>query len=162
MISGAEPGVAGEVFGPVSNEGTTMVENSNEGAGERRIGPSVSRDKWLSHARTKLQRGYVLIVGNGRRTANFYSRDKGYEMCAFDIARALVNSGEVLASGEHYLGTVYTLTDTAPPQMPQPRPAVLADDSEDTTYVLTLTGEEDSFEADEDELETDDESEGDD
>ncbi len=144
------------------NPHITMVDNTNEGTGERRIGPSVSRDKWLSHARTKLQRGYVLIVGNGRRTANFYSRDKGYEMCAFDIARALVGSGEVVASGEHYLGTVYSLTDTATPEMPRPRPAVIADDSEDATYVLTLTADtdvdaEDGFEADE--LEADEQEE---
>lgn len=90
-----------------------MLDNASEGTGERRIGPSVSRDKWLSHARSKLQRGYVLIVGKGKRTANFYSRDKGYEMCAFEVARALVSSGEIVASGDHHLGTVYTLTPTS-------------------------------------------------
>lgn len=123
-----------------------MLENANEGVGERRTGPSVSREKWLNHARTKLQRGYVLIVGKGRRTANFYSRDKGYEMCAFDVARTLVTSGELVVSGEHYLGTMYSLTSTATPEMPRPRPAVVSDDAEDAPFVLTLTDEsEDTF-----------------
>ncbi len=91
-----------------------MSENtSDSNASGRRIGPSVSRDKWLAHARQKLARGYVLIVAaGGKRRANFYLPEKGYEMCAYDVARALVVSGEVVAAGEHPLGICYRL---APP-----------------------------------------------
>ena len=108
-----------------------MLDTASEGSGERRIGPSVSRDKWLSHARAKLQRGYVLIVGKGKRTANFYSREKGYEMCAFEVARALVNSGEIAATGEHHLGTIYTLVAMPPDVTPARPPARVIEDEDD-------------------------------
>lgn len=96
-----------------------MSENTSEAAGtERRVGPSVSRDKWLLHARQKLSRGYVLILADGaKRRANFYMPAKGYEMCAYDVARTLVVSGEVVATGAHPLGTRYelaALTGVAP------------------------------------------------
>jgi len=88
-----------------------MSENTSEsGSSERRVGPTVSRDKWLLHARQKLARGYVLILAKGdKRRANFYLPEKGYEMCAYDVARALVSSGEVVPTGEHPLGTRYEL-----------------------------------------------------
>lgn len=129
-----------------------MLDTTAEGSGERRIGPSVSRDKWLNHARTKLQRGYVLIVGKGKRTANFYSRDKGYEMCAFEVARALVGSGEVVASGEHHLGTVYTLVaipSEVVPSRPAPTPADV-DDGDD--FGLEEEEAEETFDDDEEEV----------
>lgn len=129
-----------------------MLDTANEGSGERRIGPSVSRDKWLSHARTKLQRGYVLIVGKGKRTANFYSRDKGYEMCAFEVARALVSSGEVVASGDHHLGTVYTLAATSV-EATAPRPVTAApdpDDADDLALTDTDDSDEEAFDEDDD------------
>jgi hypothetical protein len=88
-----------------------MAENTSEAAGsERRVGPTVSRDRWMLHARQKLSRGYVLILAGGdKRRANFYLPEKGYEMCAYDVARALVQSGEVVPTGEHPLGTRYEL-----------------------------------------------------
>lgn len=81
---------------------------------ERRIGPTVSKDKWLNHAKTKLNRGYVLIVGTERKTANFHSREKGYEMCSYQVARQLIKDGAVRKVREHHLGDVYELT--APPE----------------------------------------------
>ncbi len=134
-----------------------MLDNATDGGGERRIGPSVSREKWFLHARTKLQRGYVLIVGKGKRTANFYSREKGYEMCAFEVARALVSSGEVVASGEHHLGTVYTLSTAAPAPPPAPRPVREADD--ELEDLGEDTGAEENFDEEEPD-EVDDEAEG--
>ena len=95
-----------------------MSENTSESGGaERRTGPSVSRDKWLLHARQKLAKGYVLILAGGdKRSANFYMPERGYEMCAYDVARTLVQSGEVVAAGEHPLGTRYRLA--APEEIP--------------------------------------------
>ncbi len=78
---------------------------------ERRIGPTVSKDKWLNHAKIKLSRGYVLIVGNGRKTANFHSREKGYEMCSYQVARQLIKDGTVRKVREHHLGDVYELVE---------------------------------------------------
>ncbi len=96
-----------------------MSENAAESSNqERRVGPSVSRDKWAQHAKQKMARGYVLIVAADKRRANFWMREKGYEMCAYDIARALVASGDVAPTGEHHLGTVYELV-----AMPAPTPA---------------------------------------
>lgn len=101
------------------------METSNErDQQERRTGPTVSKEKWVNHAKAKLSRGYVLIVGKNRRTANFYLKNKGYEMCGYDVAKQLVKDGVVVASGEHALGTVYSLaasTTQAVPSRPQVR-----------------------------------------
>lgn len=76
---------------------------------ERRIGPTVSKDKWIHHAKNKLARGYVLIVGTRRRSANFYLRGKGYEMCPYDIAQAMIKQGLLVQTGQHHLGLIYEL-----------------------------------------------------
>lgn len=86
------------------------METSNERDNqERRTGPTVSKEKWVNHARAKLARGYVLIVGTKRRSANFYLKNKGYEMCGYDVAKYLIKEGIVVESGAHSLGTVYSL-----------------------------------------------------
>lgn len=87
---------------------------------ERRIGPTVSKDKWINHAKHKLSRGYVLIVGTERKTANFHSREKGYEMCSYQVARQLIKEGAVRKVREHHLGDVYELAE---PVVPVPRRA---------------------------------------
>ena len=97
------------------------METSNErDFQERRTGPTVSKEKWVNHAKAKLSRGYVLIVGKNRKTANFYLKNKGYEMCGYDVAKQLIKDGLVVESGEHSLGTVYALavdsTQPAPPR----------------------------------------------
>lgn len=78
---------------------------------ERKIGPTVSKDKWVNHARGKLSRGYVLIVGTERKNANFYSKEKGYEMCAFNVARQMIKDGLVHKVRDHHLGEVYELIE---------------------------------------------------
>lgn len=86
------------------------METSNERDNqERRTGPTVSKEKWVNHARAKMARGYVLIVGTKRRSANFYLKNKGYEMCGYDVAKYLIKEGIVEESGVHSLGTVYSL-----------------------------------------------------
>ncbi len=103
-----------------------MSENTPDASGnsERRVGPSISRDKWGLHARQKLSKGYVLIVAAEKRRANFWMAEKGYEMCAFDIARVLIASGDVVPTGEHHLGTVYELAEPyTPPPTRKPRPS---------------------------------------
>ena len=99
-----------------------MEASSERETPDRRIGPTVSKDKWLNHARVKLTRGYVLIIGTTRRTANFYSREKGYEMCAYNVARQLVKDGAVIKTGQHQLGDVYELVMVPAVQPDQPRP----------------------------------------
>lgn len=82
---------------------------------ERRIGPTVSKDKWINHAKNKLSRGYVLIVGTERKTANFHSKEKGYEACSWQVARQLIKDGAVRKVREHHLGDVYELIEPVPP-----------------------------------------------
>lgn len=90
-----------------------METSSERDYQERRTGPTVSKEKWVNHAKAKLSRGYVLIVGKNRKTANFYLKNKGYEMCGYDVAKQLIKDGIVVESGEHTLGTVYSLTVSA-------------------------------------------------
>lgn len=96
------------------------METSNErDYQERRTGPTVSKEKWVNHAKAKLSRGYVLIVGKNRKTANFYLKNKGYEMCGYDVAKQLIKDGLVVESGEHTLGTVYSLAVSTTEPAPQ-------------------------------------------
>lgn len=88
-----------------------METSSERESQERRIGPTVSKDKWVNHAKNKLSRGYVLIVGTQRKNANFYSQEKGYEMCAYNVARQLIKDGQVRKIRDHHLGDVYELAD---------------------------------------------------
>lgn len=86
-----------------------MEASNDRESQDRRIGPTVSKDKWVNHAKQKMTRGYVLIVGTTRRTANFYSKEKGYEMCAYNVAKQLIKEGAIVKTGEHHLGDVYEL-----------------------------------------------------
>lgn len=103
---------------------------------ERKIGPTVSKDKWLNHALVKLSRGYVLIVGTKRRNANFHSNEKGYEMCAYDVARQLVRDGYVRKVREHHLGEVYELVQAPSPSTA--RPATKAAGTSDEEFETLL------------------------
>lgn len=106
-----------------------METSSEREPQERKIGPTVSKDKWVNHAKNKLSRGYVLIVGTQRKSANFHSQEKGYEMCAYNVARQLIKEGLVRKVRDHHLGEVYELVDM-PAAAPRPagRPARTSDD----------------------------------
>ena len=110
-----------------------MEPTSERDTQERRIGPTVSKDKWVNHARTKLTRGYVLIVGTARKNANFYSKEKGYEMCAYNVARQMIKDGLVHKVRDHHLGEVYELID-----MPvvERRPTVIEKSTDDEFEAL--------------------------
>ncbi|MCA0269011.1 MAG: hypothetical protein LCH53_07315 [Bacteroidetes bacterium] len=141
-----------------------MSENTADSSSqERRVGPTVSRDKWYLHARQKLAKGYRLIVAkDGKKRANFWTAEKGFEMCAYEVARALVQSGELTLVGEHPLGLMYELVvpDAPPPKAkvtkapkpPKPAPAPKEDDLDDLD---NLDGEEEDDDAAEDDLDLD-------
>ena len=130
------------------------MEASNDfGAVERTTAPTVSKEKWLHHARAKLARGYVLIVGTERRVANFYQAGKGYEMCAYNVAKQLVKSGLVAPVRAHHLGTVYALQVApeelraqTPPKPPKQAAEPAAEIEED--LLTSLEGDEAELDAD--------------
>lgn len=107
----------------------SIDSSSDQDAGERRIGPTVTKDRWVNHARQKLAKGYVLIVSASRKNANFYLPTKGYEMCAFDVAKKLIADGSIVKTRTHHLGDVYELSGPLPTITPAPRP--VDDDDED-------------------------------
>jgi hypothetical protein len=76
---------------------------------EWRTQPSVSTEKWIAHAKKKLEKGYRLVVSKSRKTANFYLPGKGYEMCDYKTARKLIEVGLVVEVQEHHLGMLYDL-----------------------------------------------------
>lgn len=76
---------------------------------EWRTQPSVSTEKWIAHAKRKLEKGYRLVVSQSKRTANFYLPGKGYEMCDYKTARKLIELGLVVEVQEHHLGLLYDL-----------------------------------------------------
>ena len=138
----------------MSNETT-----SEKNAGERKVGPTVTKDRWVSYARQKLARGYVLIVSTSRKNANFYSPAKGYEMCSYDVARRLIADGLIVKTRAHHLGDVYEPTSAAVADVPVPsRPA---DDDDDDLEVAgeflddLPKDEEENLEDDEEEEEID-------
>ena len=87
---------------------------SSSGSSEYRISPTVSKEKWAVHAQKKLQKGYVLIIAHGRRTASFFKEGRGFEPCPFKIAKALAEMGMVEDAGPHFLGTKYILSEMSP------------------------------------------------
>lgn len=131
---------------------------------ESRSAPTVSRDKWILHARTKLDKGYSLIISEGRKNASFFLAGRGYEPCPFVTAKRLVELRVVVASGKHPLGALYTLSpdavdlNTAIKQDPDEVDLIRTDDDDDSgAGLLTAL---DSLEGDsEEELEADDDSE---
>lgn len=136
-----------------------MEPASERDTQERKIGPTVSKDKWVNHARSKLSRGYVLIVGTERKNANFYSKEKGYEMCAYNVARQMIKDGLVRKVRPHHLGDVYELADT-PVAVPVPlerrSSAEISDASEDELDLLLEDLETDSKDTTADVVEGDD------
>jgi hypothetical protein len=88
--------------------------------------PTVTKDKWITHAVRKLEKGYILVVANDRRSANFYKAGSGYEMCSYQAAVQMVRDGAVIKVRDHYLGTAYALaahliaTPPARPASPSP------------------------------------------
>ena len=153
------------------------MEPVSEYQPERRVGPTVSKDKWINHAKNKLARGYVLIVGTERRNANFYLRGKGYEMCPYDIAQSMIKQGLVVQTGKHHLGLIYELAPELKaelqqrhrPRTPEPEPDTmetilggLEDTEEDETEPVVLeAGLEEELEDELDEEEEEEESETD-
>ncbi len=130
-------------------------QNQASSQEEKRNAPTVSREKWQAHAIGKMTRGYVLIVGTERRSANFYLPGRGYEMCAFDTAKRLIKEGIVVKSHDHYLGTAYKLADgIAPPPKPvpppKPIPVVAKDDDTDDDDDMSSLLDELEGEVDED------------
>ncbi|MEX1055675.1 MAG: hypothetical protein WED81_06570 [Rhodothermales bacterium] len=102
----------------------------------------MSKDKWVNHAKNKLTRGYVLIVGQEKKNANFYSQEKGYEMCAYNVARQLIKDGLVRKVREHHLGEVYELADM--PAAVVPPPSKVARSTDDEFEMLLNELEEDT------------------
>lgn len=141
-----------------------MSENTADSSSqERRVGPTVSRDKWYLHARQKLAKGYKLIVAkDGKKRANFWTAEKGFEMCAYEVARALVLSGELTPVGEHPLGLMYELVvpDAPPPKpkatkaskAPKPAPAPKEEDLDDLD---NIDGDEEEDATEDDDLDLD-------
>lgn len=119
-----------------------MEPTSEREPQERRIGPTVSKDKWVNHAKNKLTRGYVLIVGQEKKNANFYSQEKGYEMCAYNVARQLIKDGLVRKVREHHLGEVYELADM--PAAVVPPPSKVEHSTDDEFEMLLNELEEDT------------------
>lgn len=102
---------------------------------EVRAVPSVSRDRWLEHARKKLEKGYALIVSDERRNANFHMAGKGYETCPHKTALQLIKQGVVKKAGKHHLGSMYFLAEAAMADAPAPvkRDIDVDDEDEDAT-----------------------------
>ncbi|MDX1429488.1 MAG: hypothetical protein R3282_04325 [Rhodothermales bacterium] len=107
-----------------------MSTNSSDYQEVRAV-PSVSRDRWLEHARKKLEKGYALIVSDERRNANFYMAGKGYETCPHKTAIQLIKQGVVKKAGKHHLGSMYFLAEDAVVDSPRPTTRRPADDEED-------------------------------
>jgi len=134
------------------------ISERDDSTSEKRNAPTVSREKWRVHAISKLSKGYVIIVGDKRRNANFYQPGKGYEMCAYNVAMQLIKEGVVVESHEHHLGTAYALVDTLPPPTPRPAP-VVDDDDEDEVPVDDLEALLNDLSEGDDEVDTEEDEE---
>jgi hypothetical protein len=91
---------------------------------------------------------------------------KGYEMCAYTVAKRLISSGIVVETGEHDLGGVYRLSEEAVIVEPVAVPPFVADDDEedvndtvDVDDLLDHLGDDGSTDDDDEEDEDDDDEE---
>lgn len=109
--------------------------SSDAEAYEPRTSPTVTKEKWLLHAESKLAQGYVLIVSGQRRSSNFYRAGTGYESCPYKVAQQLIRDGRVVEVGQHYFGPMYRAApDSAPaPRKPRRKARQEAVDVEDVT-----------------------------
>lgn len=74
---------------------------------------SAPSSKWLPLAEQKFKRGYVLVINDQRRVANFFKPGKGYEPCPYRIARDMIIEGVIAETGKRRpLGLEYTRTTT--------------------------------------------------
>jgi len=99
------------------------------------VSPTVSKEAWERYAINKMTQGYVIIIRDGRRSANFYKPGKGFEACSFKTAQKLLAEGCIVNAGRHELGTVYRLAPTAELIMPPPRIATIKDDDDDAVAI---------------------------
>lgn len=135
----------------------SIDSSGDQDSGERKTGPTVTKDRWINHARSKLARGYVLIVSTSRKNANFYSPTKGYEMCAYDVAKKLIADGTIVRTRAHHLGEVYELSGPLPKPAPAPKKRVIEDDEPEFIEELDgvdSTDEDDQLDDDGEEEET--------
>lgn len=126
----------------------SIDSSGDQDTGIRLTGPTVTRDRWTHHALLKLSKGYVLIVSTTRKNVNFHSPQKGYEMCAYDVARKLIADGAVVKSRSHHLGDVYVLAETPPLS---PAPISISDDDDvqsDSALAVEIELEVDALEDD--------------
>lgn len=88
---------------------------------------SAPSNKWLPLAEQKFKRGYILVIHDQRRIANFFKPGKGYEPCPYRIARDMIAQGFIATTGKcRPLGLEYgRITATTP------RPVPLVHDEED-------------------------------
>ena len=120
------------------------METPDSVSPEVRISPSVSKEKWAAHAKTKLANGYLLIVSDRRRTANFFRTGKGYETCAYNVALQLVREGSVTKAYDHHLGTAYLLSSDAHAQPVAAKNKALVEEAPDTDLILAQIVDTDS------------------
>lgn len=120
------------------------METSDSFSPEVRISPSVSKEKWAVHAKTKLANGYILIVSDLRRNANFFRAGKGYETCAYNVALQLVREGSVTKAYDHHLGTAYLLSPDAHTQPVAAKKKAQEEEAADTELLLAHIVDTDS------------------
>ncbi len=105
------------------------METAASWSGEPRSSPSVSPEKWAHYAVSKLVKGYFLVVNTERRSANFFKPHKGYEPCAYKIARKLIEEGIVKMDHANEDRHFYILSQV--PLPPPVKPASHYDDDDD-------------------------------
>ncbi|NND71445.1 MAG: hypothetical protein HKN43_07690 [Rhodothermales bacterium] len=142
-----------------------MSGNSDDGFATR-VPPTVSKDKTLQLALTKLERGWVIILGPKGKNANLFKPGKGFDPILFSVAARMRDLGLIQEAGPHYMGTKYVLAEGADPKAIV-KPAIVDDDDDldadedDSDYddVESLDEVENDFESDDLQEEEDDESE---
>ena len=68
------------------------MARSEDDGGFERVSRSIASDRQVHFAVEKLLAGYSLIVSDDRRSAVFFRVGRGYEGCAFRVARTLIDA----------------------------------------------------------------------
>lgn len=109
-----------------------MADDNGNGMLAPRVSPTVSKDKWTQIALRKLSKGWVVIIGEAKRSSNFFKPGSGFDPIPYSVATKMIETGLLKEEGTHRLGKRYVLSDGIDPVVAvPPAPAKVIDDDDD-------------------------------
>jgi hypothetical protein len=108
-----------------------MASNDDDGLSVIRVPPSVSKDKYIQLAVGKLERGWVIVLGDKGKNANFFKPGQGFGPIMLSVAKKLIELGLITEDGRHPLGRRFVLSKDADKSAAVIKVPIVDDDDDD-------------------------------